>query len=131
MSTRRHLSRGSTLVGALLALTFVAVTLAILLQGYGQGRRLVAAQQRRAVALALCQQRLELLRAGGYAGLPSGDRVLPAPGLAGGELRLTMAPGPVPESRAVTVAAVWPAEERAPAGRLELATIFSARGLAR
>ena len=125
--------RGASLVSVIVCMGVVGMALAMGLRGYYQGSRFVALEAQRTRAAAACQWRLESLRAGGYRALPAvGEHEFtsPTPGddIAG---TLVVEPGPAANCRRLTVRVSWPADERLPAGKVELVTIMSARGVGR
>jgi type II secretory pathway pseudopilin PulG len=122
-------ARGATLVSALLALTIVAVCAGLLLQTCLMGSMLRQRVGIRAEALALCQSQMESLRAGGMHALPGVGAHAFATGGAALRGQTTVAPGPADNTRLVTVTVTWQPAPQRPAGRVELATVFAARGL--
>ena len=121
--------RGTSLLSAVVSMGIIAACLVMVLQTYVQGRRFVAVQACRLQAGAAAQEQIERARAAGYSRLTVGERgfgVADAPNLRGA---LSVTPGPTAGSKAVTARVTWPADERLPAGQLEMATIITARGL--
>ena len=121
---------GATLASAVVAMFIIALCLTMVLQGYVQGRRVRLVQQQRTTALAVCQEQVEKMRAGGYHRLPNpGKHSFAVPAQAGLEGSVQVTAGPAPASRSVTVTARWPDDGQTPAGHLSLSTVVSARGV--
>ncbi len=126
----RRASGGATLLSTIVAMAIIALCLTMVLQAYIHGSRFVALQARRIQATAICQAQIELARARGYAALPApgqhtfraGDEVATVGGL-------IVERGPIAGSKQVTARVSWPANERLPAGQVELITIMAARGI--
>lgn len=122
--------RGATLASTLVAMFLITICLTMLLQAYVHGSRARQVQAQRTVALAACQERIEMLRVGSYAALPApGEDSFPVQTDASLQGTVRVAPGPVAASKEVTVTVQWPGDERMPAGRVSLSTIISARGM--
>jgi hypothetical protein len=128
-TTRGSSRLGASLISALIALTVIAVCSALLLQTSLMGSMLRNRVGTRARALAACQTEMESLRAAGMSSLPAFGVHAFDTGTASLHGQTTVAPGPADGTRTVTVTVSWQPAQRLPAGRVELATIFSARGL--
>ena len=121
---------GATLLSVLVSLLIISLCLTMFLQAYVQGNRARAVQERHIAGLAVCQERVEMARARGYAALRGpGDYPFPVES----DIQLSgvthVEPGPVASSKQVTVTVRWPEGEQAPAGEISLSTIMSAQGV--
>lgn len=126
----RRSRRGTTILSVIFAMGLIGLCLTMVLRAYVQGRRYEATRQLRVVALGACQQQIELMRSRGYARLPAiGHMGFSVPGQETMKGELQIAAGPVSGSKQVTAQVTWPAAADMPAGRVELATILTSRGL--
>ncbi len=121
---------GATLVSVLVSLFIISLCLTMFLQAYVQGNRARAVQERHVAGLAVCQERVEMARARGYAALrAAGDYAFPVES----DIQLSgithVESGPVAGSKQVTVTVRWPEGEQTPAGEISLSTIMSAQGV--
>lgn len=127
---RNNGQRGATLISTLVALAIITLCLTMFLQAYVHGSRFVAIEARRTQAIAACQEQVELARARGYAGLPAiGSHTFGPAGEAPLQGEVVVADGPVAGSKQVTARVSWAAGEEVPAGKVELVTVMSARGI--
>ena len=117
---------GGTLISTLLALTIAAVCAGFVLQTYLMSTLLRERLQMRANAFVICQSQMERLRAGGYHGLPGGTTTT---GIARYRVTTQVQPGTTAGTRQVTVSVAWEPGQRCPAGRVQLCSTFSARGI--
>ncbi|MCK4323305.1 MAG: type II secretion system protein, partial [Armatimonadetes bacterium] len=126
----RRRQSGATLVSTLVSLFIISLCLTMFLQAYVQGKRARAVQERHMAGLAVCQERVEMARARGYAALrAAGDYPFPVES----DIQLSgvthVEPGPVAGSKQVTVTVRWLEGEQTPAGEISLSTIMSAQGV--
>ncbi len=121
---------GATLITTAVAMMLVAMCMTAVMQAYMQGGRAREVQARRTAATSACREAIEGARAHGYGGLKAaGDYTFAVRARQPMSGALQIAPGPVPDSKLVTVTVTWAADERAPAGSATLSTIMSARGI--
>lgn len=126
----RRRQSGATLVSTLVSLFIISLCLTMFLQAYVQGNRARAVQERHVAGLAVCQERVEMARARGYAALRDpGDYPFPVESHTQLSGLTHVEPGPVAGSKQVTVTVRWPEGEQVPAGEISLSTIMSAQGV--
>lgn len=127
---RRFRRSGAALLSAIFSLLVLVSALTIVLQTYVVGSRSRRLSTQRDAATAALEAQLETLRAGGYARLPAtGGLPIPATALrslpqAAG--RVAVAPGPVPNTRAVTAEVSW---EQHGSHREQLSIVMAAKGM--
>jgi len=119
-------------MGALMATFVLSVALLLALQAYYHASAALARTSNRSRALMALESQAEVLRAAGFAALPTpGRHAIPSEalrGLPGATGSLTVKRGPAPGMRMVTLEVGWQ-EKGGPPGRTSLVFGMAARGM--